>query len=412
MAIIRVINGKQELLANVSITSHEQLQGRDSYGCHPISAIRKLPEKLHDIKLEHEALTADINAKYTEINETIAITKNELTEYTNSKITELTDLHNRTLTELDTAIDAEINRIDTSISNLQTSTDNKFAELSMSHNLDMTALLATVNSYNSTLTTRITEVERGSKTISIQEHPSEAGKLLFTDYNGNQLAFRSGYMPDDSTITLTANDTLQAVSISNNGITYTPEILKAFQDSSISQFTALFEDTKQLTDEVHRLNNITEGIGGYLNSYDFGTDTPTQNQLTQYALQDIGITNQAEIFNGTKVINIYNNHTYMLTNTPNSSPAVFSWQDLGEEKAVSVATDSTFGVVKSSYEELEGFIDLNGIISINGLQGRLTAINTSIGVLETSVNENLAVELATLRAEVAASIPKMITIGA
>jgi len=126
MAIIRVINGKQELLANVSITSHEQLQGRDSYGCHPISAIRKLPEKLHDIKLEHEALTADINSKYAETNDFITTTKNELIDYTNTKVTELTDLHNNTLADLDNAIDAEISRIDTAISNLQTYTDSKF----------------------------------------------------------------------------------------------------------------------------------------------------------------------------------------------------------------------------------------------------------------------------------------------
>jgi len=105
-------------------------------------------------------------------------------------------------------------------------------------------------------------------------------------------------------------------------------------------------------------------------------------------------------------------HVYMLTNTPESNPVVFSWQDLGVQAPVSVATDGVFGVVKSSYEELEGFIDLNGIISINGLQNRLVSIDNSIDALEVSVNENLAVELTTLRAEVAASIPKMITIGA
>lgn len=412
MAIIRVINGKQELLANVSITSHEQLQGRDSYGCHPISAIRKLPEKLHDIKLEHETLTEDLNAKYTEINETITTAKDELITYTNTKVSELTDLHNNSLTNLDKAIDAEISRIDTSISDLQTSTDNRFTDLITLHDTDKAELDSTISTLEINLTDSINIVKQGAQDINVSEHPTESGKLLFTDYSGNQLAFRSGYMPDNSTITLTDDDTLQAVAISDGVSTWTPESLQAFYASSEERFTDIIEETIHLGQELYILNNRTNGIGGYLNSYDFGKANLSQEDLTQYALQDIGISNRAEIFNGTKVINLFDMHVYMLTNTPESNPVVFSWQDLGVQAPVSVATDGVFGVVKSSYEELEGFIDLNGIISINGLQNRLVSIDNSIDALEVSVNENLAVELATLRAEVAASIPKMITIGA
>ena len=58
-------------------------------------------------------------------------------------------------------------------------------------------------------------------------------------------------------------------------------------------------------DKIFHLESVTSGVGGYLNSYDFGTATPTQDELTQYAMQDIGIDNPNEIFNGTKVINLF-----------------------------------------------------------------------------------------------------------
>lgn len=43
------------------------------------------------------------------------------------------------------------------------------------------------------------------------------------------------------------------------------------------------------------------GLGGYINSYDFGTATPTQQALTDYTLTQIPNISASEIFNGTKV---------------------------------------------------------------------------------------------------------------
>ena len=46
MALVKKIDNEKRVIANKSIIDHSQLTGRDSYGAHPISAIRKLPEKL------------------------------------------------------------------------------------------------------------------------------------------------------------------------------------------------------------------------------------------------------------------------------------------------------------------------------------------------------------------------------
>lgn len=122
-------------------------------------------------------------------------------------------------------------------------------------------------------------------------------------------------------------------------------------------------------------------MGGYLDSYNFGAN-PTQEDLTAYALQDIGIEDSLDIFNGTKVINLYNDHLWVLTNTPDSEPAVFSWQDLGQYTKESVATEDFYGLVKSSNEDLSGKVDLTGQITINGLQERLNNINSLINTIQ------------------------------
>jgi hypothetical protein len=74
-----------------------------------------------------------------------------------------------------------------------------------------------------------------------------------------------------------------------------------------------------------------QGVGGYLTAYDFGSATPTQQALTDYALEQIGITDPLEIFNGTRVKNTYDTHVWILANTPHTDPPVFQWMDDGAD---------------------------------------------------------------------------------
>ena len=71
-----------------------------------------------------------------------------------------------------------------------------------------------------------------------------------------------------------------------------------------------------------------------------------------------------------------------MTNTPDTQPPVFSWENLGAQKPIAIANnDGLYGLVTGSYEQLEGYIDLNGKITINGLEEALSEIDTSIGDL-------------------------------
>lgn len=128
------------------------------------------------------------------------------------------------------------------------------------------------------------------------------------------------------------------------------------------------------TQNISNLNSEVEAIsgrGGYLIPHNFETATPTENQLNAYALSQIpNITQPEEIFNGTRVTNLYNNHTWILNNTQDTDPVVFEWVDLGQS-LVSIATNSTEGVVKGSADNLKVAVAVDGTMSVNGLQTEL-----------------------------------------
>lgn len=346
MSLVRKFDNENKVIVNKSITSHSELADREAYGAHPISAIRKLPEKLHALKVKDEELDSKIAAH-------------------------------------DAEVDAEVERIN----QVATDTDNKL---------------------NNTISK--------AQGIGLTEDTINKGKLLFTDYEGVVTSVQGGFLPDEDSMSL--NDSNELIikkvytdeNFSGLGtkdspikLVNTPDettldvnesnklqvigLLK--EDGTVLNATNIIEsDTKHTNDitainehlsdidelnvvqgnKIYTLETITKGMGGYLNSYDFGK-TVTQEKLTNYALQDIDETDRTKIFNGTKVINLHDNHIWVLTNTPDSEPAVFSWEDLGAVQNVSDATnDGIHGLVTGSYNEWEGSIDLLGHISINGLE--------------------------------------------
>ena len=159
-------------------------------------------------------------------------------------------------------------------------------------------------------------------------------------------------------------------------------------DGAVEQNT---EDISTLTSEVEAVS----GRGGYLIPHNFETDTPTENQLNVYALSQIpNITQPEEIFNGTRVTNLYNNHTWILNNTQDTDPVVFEWVDLGQS-LVSIATENTLGVVKGSPSDFnvtvnnDGTMSVNGIANaLNGKQDKLTLNEVQSGTITENIGFN------------------------
>lgn len=78
--------------------------------------------------------------------------------------------------------------------------------------------------------------------------------------------------------------------------------------------------------------DAANGSGGFITPYDFGTDTPAQEDLTDYAMTTIfgasaSTHDPSEIFNGTKVQNLNDKRVWQLANTPDTDPVVFEWME-------------------------------------------------------------------------------------
>jgi hypothetical protein len=153
-------------------------------------------------------------------------------------------------------------------------------------------------------------------------------------------------------------------------------------------------ELSNLSDKIDAsVNDLTikvesvEGRGGYLNAYDFGTAAPSQDALTQYALEQIGITDPTGIWNGTHVRNLYvdpatidpdhpngilDGHVWALTNTPDTDPPIFEWADDGPE-GTGQATNRRYGAVMGTEDPGDGSKD--GAVTVKN--GRMETIGFS-----------------------------------
>ena len=393
MAIKKVIDGKLVTIADKSITDHSQLTGTQAYGCHPISAIRKLPEKLHELKSTDERLAEELDSKIA--------TATRLTLLVQEKANQLNDTlieANRVIQE----IKNDINRINLSVDGSTVTfidVNNNSQSFRVGSDVDNDTIKTDANG-------RIT-----LKKVYTNEEFTGDG----TELNSLQLKTK----PDNSSIVINNNKYEARAIKDSNGNSFTYQDIANQNTANQNAFTAVqtqFETTAQsVSNNFNQVNNSitqlqavdnsqaqkisdlqarTKGLGGYLNAYNFGAN-PSQNDLTNYAIQDTQVQNAIEIFNGTKVKNLHDGHVWVLTNTPDSDPVVFSWQDLGVDPAVADANnDGVHGLITGSYEHLEAFVDLLGHLTINGLQEELNSISTSISALANRVS---AVETALTR---------------
>jgi hypothetical protein len=153
-------------------------------------------------------------------------------------------------------------------------------------------------------------------------------------------------------------------------------------------------DNRQAGDiRLQALIDSQAGKGGALTAHDFGSAAPSDEELTLYACQDIwgeggawgwnsavkaestytvnGVTHKAgEIFNNTWVRNTYDslNHRWVLANTPDTNPAVFSWADVGAD-TVSQANETYAGIAKL-YNDLDNE-NTDGSVTQAALAGAL-----------------------------------------
>lgn len=158
--------------------------------------------------------------------------------------------------------------------------------------------------------------------------------------------------------------TLNSDNVVKSGGVYAADLAeRTARESAIS----LEKTERETADNVlSQRISAQEGLGGYLPMHDFGVETPTQQELTDYAMANISTaTVPADIFNGTRVTNEYDNIVWVLTNTPNTSPALFEWGK-AYNNTVNIASNSTLGIVKGSSGMYKVSVNnINGIMTVN-----------------------------------------------
>jgi hypothetical protein len=127
------------------------------------------------------------------------------------------------------------------------------------------------------------------------------------------------------------------------------------------------EDREEADDDLQQQIDTMKGRGGYLTAYDFGTATPTQEALTQYALGQINQTDQEKIWNGTHVKNLKDSHVWVLTNTPDTEPPIFEWTDDGFDSISIGNNEGSAGVVSGGHGFDSVYIDPEGKMTVPGL---------------------------------------------
>jgi hypothetical protein len=102
----------------------------------------------------------------------------------------------------------------------------------------------------------------------------------------------------------------------------------------------LAKRTEYLKKEVDTIISLSPG--SLLDANDFGTEDPSQEALTDYALLKIGETNPLKIWSGTKVKNLFDGNMWILVNTPDTEPAIFEWINNGPDEVVVDVSGNVF----------------------------------------------------------------------
>lgn len=146
-----------------------------------------------------------------------------------------------------------------------------------------------------------------------------------------------------------------------------------------------------LTYKVESALKKLNTVNGYIASNNFKTDKPTQEQLTEFAIKCISTTNNQItkdlIPNGTKIKNTYNQHIWVLNRITSAGLTSLKWEDFGSDNICVASNDGVHGLVTGSQDKFRGYIDINGVISINGLEEELNSILESLLSLTQTVNE-------------------------
>ena len=143
--------------------------------------------------------------------------------------------------------------------------------------------------------------------------------------------------------------------------------------------------TSNIQSLTRKVSNILERlhtVNGYVASNNFKKATPTEEQLYNFAMNCLSTSEHTvtkeQIPCATKIKNTFDNHIWILNRVTIDGLTTSKWEDFGSDNICIASNDGVHGLVTGSQDRYRGHIDLQGTISINGLEEELSEILKSI----------------------------------
>lgn len=200
--------------------------------------------------------------------------------------------------------------------------------------------------------------------------------------NHNVVSLKYSFDKDDFDIT---NDIIKVTGLTlNDGKYLDADRIK--NDLSNASY-----NINSLNYKLERLLSKINNINGYTASNNFKKATPEQDKLTRFVLDCISPSGESLTIDaipvGTRVKNTYDNHIWVFNRYSKDGLNIYKWEDFGSDNICIASNDGVHGLVTGSQEHFKAFIDVNGTISINGLEEEFHDLLQSLSELNTQVKE-------------------------
>lgn len=200
--------------------------------------------------------------------------------------------------------------------------------------------------------------------------------------NHNVVSLRYSFDKDDFDIT---DDTIRVTGLTlNDGKYLDADRIK--NDLSNASY-----NINSLNYKLERLLSKINNINGYTASNNFKKAIPEQDKLTRFVLDCISPSGESLTIDaipvGTRVKNTYDNHIWVFNRYSKDGLNIYKWEDFGSDNICIASNDGVHGLVTGSQEHFKAFIDVNGTISINGLEEEFHDLLQSLSELNTQVKE-------------------------
>lgn len=200
--------------------------------------------------------------------------------------------------------------------------------------------------------------------------------------NHNIMSLKYSFDKDDFDIT---NDVVRVTGLTlNDGKYLDADRIKNDLNNASYNINSLGYKLEKLLSKIN-------GINGYTASNNFKKATPEQDKLTRFVLDCISPSGENLTIDaipvGTRVKNTYDNHIWVFNKYSKDGLNTYKWEDFGSDNICIASNDGVHGLVTGSQEHFKAFIDVNGTISINGLEEEFHDLLQSLSELNTQVKE-------------------------